>query len=210
MKLVVLDLDRTLLNLAAAMNVFMNTCREMGLDADLAQQAFEEKIAAKESFQALEFLRPQITESQMQHFKALYQEQARYCKDFVYPDAQKLLQQLQESDIDILLLTFGEHDWQSLKIQAAELSHLPVSIVDTTEKGHIISRWYDQANRQFNVPTMGQAYRRLIFVDDKPVSFRGFPERQSSGFIIDRTGSINPNNAIENITYIQSLSEVTI
>lgn len=99
--------------------------------------------------------------------------------DVLMPGAYRLIEELEQRNILYGFLTFGSHDWQVTKLQAAGQANAPQLIVDKKEKGKLISSW--QQDGKFLLPAElspnGQPILvgHLVFLDDKPDSFIGAP-----------------------------------
>lgn len=99
--------------------------------------------------------------------------------EVLMPGAYQLIDQLKDRQIPYGFLTFGSHEWQVTKLQAAGQAKVPQLIVDRKEKGKLISSWLRDGKfllpgelSPVNRPTL---VSHLVFLDDKPDSFIGAP-----------------------------------
>lgn len=100
-------------------------------------------------------------------------------QDMMEPFAAKLLAQLDESQLQYCILTFGADAWQLTKLEAAGLSDVPHMVTHDIDKGRLIASW-QLASGHFLIPTTlaggaGLVAGRIVFIDDKPVSFDRIP-----------------------------------
>lgn len=81
-------------------------------------------------------------------------------------------------------MTYGGEVWQKAKLNAAGLGSAPHIIVDSKQKGDVISRWYQPNEKVFTVPFPDgsrMVAASICLVDDKAQAFTGMPE-QARGY----------------------------
>ncbi|HSW91941.1 MAG TPA: hypothetical protein VLG09_04810 [Candidatus Saccharimonadales bacterium] len=100
-------------------------------------------------------------------------------EDMLLPFAHELIDYLQRMQYRFGIVTYGGRIWQLTKMSAAGLIELPHIVTSVKEKGLLLTSW-QQDDGSFLIPselTGGDALRvkRLVFIDDKPISFTGLP-----------------------------------
>jgi hypothetical protein len=78
------------------------------------------------------------------------------------------------------IVTYGGRIWQLTKMSAAGLIELPHIVTSVKEKGILLTSWR-QDDGTFLIPSelTGEDVlraKRLVFIDDKPISFTGLPQ----------------------------------
>ena len=171
----ILDLDRTLLNTDKAANLMRNAVSWHNTDlAGELVQRIEDYTLLGESFSIRDFIVERIGEDGIVEIETKYKELSATV-DVLNPGAQLLLDYLQKKpDIGVGILTFGSTLAQAMKIHAAGLDVLPFLVTRETFKGEQISSWR-RDDRLYQLPSElgGGTTNQIVFVDDKPFSFKG-------------------------------------
>ena len=173
--LVVLDLDRTLLQDNAASAVLIQASKEVGVDPSGWQQAEAATVAAGKSFLPFGYLAAMypapVLDALKQHFLVL----ATQAK-LLYDDAWPLLTALDDRHIPTMILTYGENDFQRLKLEATQLHKYEYIISDIPHKGGLIAEW--RRGEGYLPPGWpdGSEARHVLLVDDKAIAFAGLPD----------------------------------
>src|SRR5665213_322603 len=165
----------TLLRDNAASAVLGQASREVGIDPSGWQQAEAETVAAGKSFLPFSYLSslyPEpVLDALKQHFLALATQ-----TNLLYDDALPLLAALSERHVPAMILTYGENDFQRLKLEATGLHTYEYIISDIPHKGGLIAGWRRAENYlPPGRPDSSQALRVLL-VDDKAIAFAGLPD----------------------------------
>ena len=106
------------------------------------------------------------------------------------PGAEKFLQYLQLYYAGkFSIMTFGNPDWQRLKIAAVGLDTMKCLIVDSSRKARQIASWYDEASSGYVLPDAlldgsRVVIQEIILVDDKPVAFKDLHEK-TRGYLVN-------------------------
>ena len=172
--LVVLDLDRTLTKDEAMADTLDKACQAADIEVNSLRKAQARVEAAAESFFPLEFLNTRYPREKVERLKHHFLEQARI-SDLVYPDTMPLLRVLEERSLPFLILTYGEHDWQALKLAAVGLDTYPHLITDVKSKGMLIRQWRHGGGYSPLADAAEMQAKRVLLVDDKASSFSDLP-----------------------------------
>lgn len=193
----VLDLDRSLVDTDALVVLLQRIIMsELGIDA-------EEIIDARREYEAQRGVVFDIAEYVMgvmdqrgedgpavwQRIKHLFIRAARK-RDVLEPGGFELLQWLESRKQKFGILTYGGDTWQLTKMDAAGLISVPHIVTHNEQKGKLIASWQLKDN-SFLVPALiaggrPARARKLVFIDDKPVSFIGIPPEVESYCAIAR------------------------
>lgn len=168
------------------MHRFYAAAEKLGVDASKIKQEREHIEASGGSYSPLRLMHTLLSPTKFQQF----------CEHFVhdgqpvlYPDSQPFLARLQKLGIPSFIVTFGEQEWQELKIAASGL-RLPYFVMDRPEKGDYLAAF--QEDGAFAIPNsadkkLGYRAESLILIDDKLVAFQGLPTH-CSGYLLHRPG----------------------
>ena len=172
--LVVFDLDRTLTNDSVVTAALEQACRTVGIETSSMLPAKQQAEVRGETFQELAYLHSKHPSEQIDAMKASFLGSARP-DELLYLDVEPVLTSLSVRKVPFIILTYGEPEWQQLKLTATGLSRYHTLITDTKKKGPLITGW-----RQGNayVPPVwdkADAASGVLLVDDKAVSFADLP-----------------------------------
>jgi hypothetical protein len=174
----ILDLDRTVYDTAKATELMKGVIalHDTTLAAAL-EQRFEEYTSQGESFSMRDFIVENVGEEEMQKIEAKYHETALQ-QDLLNPGAKELIAYIRAKEgAQLGILTYGSQLGQSMKIMAAKgLENIPYLITGETFKGALIASWR-QDDDLYHLPEElgGCVTKNIVFVDDKPFSFKGLP-----------------------------------
>jgi len=174
----ILDLDRTLFDTEKSTQVMRGVVALH--DTELAaalEQRFEESTLLGESFSMRDFIAENVDEEAMQKIETLYLA-AALNQDILNPGARELISYIRtQGDGEMGILTYGSPLGQAMKIKAVtELESIPFLITSETFKGAQIASWH-QEDGYYHLPAElgGFLAKHIVFVDDKPFSFKGLP-----------------------------------
>jgi len=146
-------------------------------------QAHVEAITSGGSFDSVRFIEERLRASgdieDWERIVKLFIHKAQQV-DMCEPNARDLLDTLDQKDAPYGILTFGGLLWQTMKIEAARLEHVPYMITNTKEKSHVLTKWKQQ-DGTFRIPEelriggVAEA-NSLVLLDDKAISFKDMPE----------------------------------
>ena len=124
-------------------------------------------------------------------------------EDMLLPYARQFIYELRLRKRKYGIVTFGGDMWQSVKIAAAGLDDVPHLITHELEKGRLLASW-QRKDGTFLLPRQVAGKKlyakRLVFVDDKPVSFVGLPSGITGVWAI-APGAKWPKSAYENLPH---------
>lgn len=174
----IVDLDRTLFDSERSVELMRGIVALYEPDvASLLAQRFDEYESQGESFSVRDFIADNTSEADMQKIESKYYEMAA-AQDFLYPGASELIAYIQEKDAaKIAILTYGSELGQAMKIKASpQLRNIPFLVTSETYKGALIASWR-QDDDLYHLPDEygGGTAKTIVFVDDKPFSFKGLP-----------------------------------
>jgi hypothetical protein len=100
--------------------------------------------------------------------------------DMLEPGAAELLDVLEESGAPYGIVTYGGELWQTAKLLASGLEHVPYLVTTIKQKGRLLADWQILGAEGFAVPPELSPHghiisRRLTLIDDKATSFTGLP-----------------------------------
>lgn len=205
--LYILDLDRTLLDVDAAMKIAENACHKLKVDFSIIksdqQKAFKNAIpySPLATIDGLE-------EGMLPKFKQVFLSLAKP-EMLVFPDARRYIDRLHRAGSQYLILTYARDErWQELKLQAAGLDMVPHVILLHPHKSQDIAKWQSK-DGIFNPPVEGiNPAQKIIFVDDRLRVFEGMP-KNCHAFYLKRSDwqeDLSPNST--GITQISSFDEL--
>lgn len=174
----VLDLDRTVYDTIKATELMKGVIalHDTGLAAAL-EQRFEEYTSQGESFSMRDFIVENVGEEEMQKIEGKYHEMA-LTQDLLNPGAKELIAYIRaKADAEMGILTYGSELGQAMKIAGARgLEGIRYLITSETFKGALIASWR-QDDDLYHLPDElgGYIAKNIVFVDDKPFSFKGLP-----------------------------------
>ena len=105
------------------------------------------------------------------------------------------------------ILTYGSELGQKMKIEAAAgLENIPYSITVETFKGALIAGWREEDDL-YHIPVElgGYIAKHIVFVDDKPFSFKGLPI-DCRGYLVK---SVYDAGLEKLPTYVQQVNSLT-
>lgn len=173
----VLDLDRTLLDTIKATKYMEGVValHDANLSAILTQR-FEESSLLGESFSMHDFIVEQVGEEEMQRIEVKFKTLTA-TQDLLLPGAKELLAYIGSLPSAACgIMTYGSVSGQTMKIEASGLGETPFLVTQETYKGAVIANWR-QDDDLYHVPEElgGYIVKEIVFVDDKPFSFKGLP-----------------------------------
>lgn len=171
----ILDLDRTLLDTHAAADMMRDATSwsNASLAGELTQK-IEDSSLFGEGFSLRDFIVEKVGEEGLVAIEAKYRE-LMLNKDVLMPGARELMEFIQSlPDTNFGILTYGSPTGQSLKIEASGLGAIPYLVTQETFKGDLITSWRIQPG-MYQLPEElgGKTTSQIVFVDDKPFSFKG-------------------------------------
>lgn len=170
------------------------------IDAVKIQLAYKDAEDAMVSFSVLDFIKKKCPDVNLDFIKKAYSERAKSIKDsLLEPGAIKFIDFLNLINRNFCIMSYGEKNWQNLKILSTGIGDLPRLIVSSHKKDSIIANWFDTSSRQFIVPktcfldNQPRLVREIILIDDKISAFDNLPVGARGYLVIkhaDRAQSI--------------------
>jgi beta-phosphoglucomutase-like phosphatase (HAD superfamily) len=206
----ILDLDRTLYDTITATELMKGVIalHDTALAAAL-EQRFEEYISQGESFSMRDFIVENVGEEEMKTIEAKYHEMALQ-QDLLNPGAKELIAYIRAKEgAELGILTYGSQLGQEMKITAAKgLENIPYLITGETFKGALIASWR-QDDGSYHLPEAlgGFITKNIVFVDDKPFSFKGLPI-DCRGYLVKSVYDAGIENLPPYVVTVDNLTEV--
>lgn len=183
----VIDFDRTLVDSDSLLEEFAAKVAEY-TDVSTEDIMGADRLAKQkgESFDAARYVRTRLT--QRGEGKYWHELSDRFIKDLpavdvMLPGASRLLEAFDRQGCRYGILTYGSPLWQELKIRASGLDEVKRIITTRKEKGRIVAEWQSGGGVFVLPPEFGGGVvQSIVLIDDKAVSFEGFPGAPSYGF----------------------------
>lgn len=206
----ILDLDKTLYDTTASIDVMRGV---VGLhDTQLAaalERRFEEYERLGESFSMRDFIVEQVGEEEMRKIEVKFHDFAG-TRDLLLPSARELIRYIGSLEQTACgILTYGSPLGQAMKIKAvADLEAIPFLVTSETYKGEQIATWR-LPNGGYRLPDElgGMVAQSIVFVDDKPFSFKGLPI-DCLGYLVKTTYDAGVEKIPSVVKPVSSLKEV--
>ncbi len=188
----ILDFDRTLADSEKLFDVFVTIAkRYTTIPEDQISAAHEQMIAKGDSFDTASYVRDHMREAgeagRWDDLEKQFIHESRSL-NMLLPGASELLQALRGRGERFGILTYGNPLWQHLKLSAAGFNHVPRIVLVQKQKGRLVSTW-QQVDGTFHLPQEfgGGMADRIVMIDDKAVSFEGYPSLPSIGYhVVDK------------------------
>lgn len=181
-----LDLDRVLYNTDVLSKLYLDTIHSISPDS-------AQKIARKEAdergggFDIASYSRTVLSPEQFQRALSICCVQARRRPSKHYmPGARDALAYLRSCNHQYGIFTYGNLEWQRLKLSIIDCGDIPHYITSNPDKPAQIKRWYNEEMDAFILPTTLKAHQpihTLVMVDDKISNVTGLPARASGAHI---------------------------
>lgn len=206
----VLDLDRTLYNTIKGAKIMEEVISLHNTELAVAlAQRFREASSLGESFAIRDFIVEIVGEDEMQKIEVAHRQTARE-QDLLNPGARELIAYIRaKKDAELGILTYGSLLGQTLKMAATlGLEHIPYLITSETFKATFIASWR-QDDGFYHVPDElgGFVAREIVFVDDKPFSFKGLAV-DCRGYLVKGLYDAGIETIPDNVTVVTDLFEV--
>ena len=205
----VLDLDRTIFDTIKSTELMEGVIalHDAELSAALTQK-FEEYSQLGESFSMRDFIVEQVGEDEASKIETAFEENAQ-TKDLLLPGARELMAYIRSLPNAALgILTYGSVLGQTMKITAGGLSDVPFLVTAETFKGAQIATWRGDDDL-YHLPDelCGYTAKSIVFVDDKPFSFKGLPI-DCRGYLVKSVYDAGIEKLPSYVASVTSLSEV--
>lgn len=120
-------------------------------------------------------------------------------EDVHQPHANELLAILDARQIPYGIVTYGGETWQLAKLEAAGFLSIPHIVTNIKEKGELVSGW-KREDRFIIPPALTKTFQplavgKIVFLDDKAVSFQDMPAGVQGVHIQDPSGKVLPSQA---------------
>lgn len=194
----IVDFDRTLVDSEKLFDVFVAVSGQyVAIPETQIASAHEQMIAKGDSFDTASYVRDNLADQgaidQWEKLEKQFIHESRSL-NMLLPGAQELLDALGRDHKPHGILTYGNPLWQHLKLTAAGFNHVRRIVTVNKQKGRLVASW-QQPDGTFKLPGEfgGDIVDRIVMVDDKAVSFEGFPSAPSQGYYVIDTDNALPS-----------------
>lgn len=213
-----LDFDRCLGNVTELYGLLVRVLEAMGVTtAHQLAQVREQVESTGGSFDAVRYLFTSglLEEATYLELRQRYEAAADVSK-LRNPGASELIEVLSARGEQYGILTYGGDLWQQTKLAGARLGHIPHLVTQVKQKGALVRGW-QSVEGGFILPGELSAEplraQALVLIDDKAVSFDGFPVAPSRGYHVfdpDDHVSSQEGSVPSNVTQVRNLSELVL
>ncbi len=212
----IVDFDRTLADSDKLLEVFIEIAQKyIDIPWEQIEAANADVKARGDSLDTASYVRDRLADSgdidKWGELEKQFIHESR-ALNMLLPGANELLRMLNDHHERFGILTYGNPLWQHIKLTAAGFNHVHRIILSQKEKGKLVSSW-QQADGTFRLPQEfgGGSADRIVMIDDKAVSFEGFPAEPSQGYYVVDLANILPSqegNVPANVKQLSDLNTV--
>ena len=192
-----IDFDRCITKGEMFNLLYVEVLDELGVITYVDMIGVKDSIESKGgSFQMLTYLRDnglfdKNVEGQVADAFVKRAEERRH--DVVADDADDLFVYLQKERIPHAIISYGDNDWQELKIKAAGFEDIPHQIVSHPRKSDELRSWLE--GDLYRLPRIfgGELADEIVLIDDKAVAFDDLPARVRGYWMRAKDGSLLPS-----------------
>ncbi len=211
-----IDFDRCLSDTDKLDKIFYQLAGEYKeLDSDgllKARNDIEDKGGSFDQVKALEQL---LSTERLQE---LFDEfiKRSLSEDTLSAGASELLKSLELNRKTFGIVSYGNSEWQSIKMKASGVDKIPALITDHKRKGEIIAGW-QQSDKTFTIPPVLMAdgvsiqVATVVLIDDKAIAFSDLPTEARGYWAQPLSGVLLPSQMGEipgNVHIAHGLSEI--
>ncbi len=209
-RLYVLDFDRTLGDTNGFSKALLDAYDQVlpGAARDLERQ-MELAESTGVSFVTLDAARDLLGKADFARVLKLFMEQASGDR-FLLPGARRLLDFIKKNDYDARIVSYGDTEWQELKLRACGLAkELDYEIITSPQKTEVVLGW-KRSDGLFQIPGTMVAYDEVIIVDDKARAFSHWGSGLVGYWIQDGSELLpsQQGNVPEAVVVVDSLDEI--
>lgn len=214
----IIDFDRTLADSDKLFDVFLGVVDHyLVLPREQIEAAYADVKARGDSFDTASYVRDHLADrgdtQQWEQLEKQFIHESR-ALNMLLPGAVELLTYLQSSRKRFGILTYGNPLWQHLKLTASGFNHVHRIVMEQKEKGRLVNSWHRE-DGLFHLPQEfgGGTVKRIVMLDDKAVSFDGFPGYPSVGYQVVEKDKILPSQRGDipsNVTVVDNLNDIIV
>jgi len=188
----IVDFDRTLADSNVMTEIFTQVAEEFSqIPKEQIERRDAELKQRGDTFFLASYVREQLNRegrvSEWPELEKRFIHESR-ALNYLLPGATELLERLEARGYRYGILTYGDPLWQRLKLTAAGFNHVKHIITEQKEKSALIRKW-QLPDESFEIPQefSGGVANSIVLIDDKAVSFSGFPGQPSRGYwVVDK------------------------
>jgi hypothetical protein len=179
----VVDFDRCLGNIEGSFNILKEVVHDLGI---VDRQIFKSMRLDFESngltFSALEQITKHYPSVNLGDIEKLYLERSKLESDkLLEPGAIDFIDFLKVSKSNFCIMSFGDKQWQTIKILGSGIGSVPTVIVDKSKKSDYIRKWQNKNDGKFQIPkqlfkdNIAKKANEVVLIDDKISAFLDLP-----------------------------------
>lgn len=192
-----IDFDRCITKGEMFNLLYVEVLDELGVIAYVDMVSVKDEVESKgKPFHMLTYLRDnglfdRNVEQQVADAFIKRAQEKRY--NAVADDADDLFAYLKKEQIPHAIISYGDNDWQELKIRAAGFEDQPHQIVSHPRKSDELRSWLE--GDLYRLPRIfgGELVDEIVLIDDKAVAFDDLPARVRGYWMRAKDGSLMPS-----------------
>lgn len=185
------------------------------LDPDLLLKARNDIEDNGGSFDQVKALQQLLAPQRLQKFFNEFVRRS-LTEDVLCSGANNLLDSLEKNKKTFGIVSYGNPEWQSIKMKASGVDTIPALITDHKRKGEIIASW-QQNDKTFLIPPalisdgVSIQVETVVLIDDKAVAFSNLPPEARGYWAQPLSGVLLPSQVgevSENVRIVRGLDEI--
>ena len=210
-RLYVIDFDRCLGNTEEFFSTLLDCLSDStNLSPDKITNAKLDSEAKGDSFSVIDYIVSNDPMADIDKISRKFTDISRNNDNIFEKGSKEFIGYLSSNHQIAIIMSFGEKRWQEMKIKACSF-HLPFMIVDTKDKGGIITKWLKDG--YYTCPDKrldGVRAKSIILIDDNYENFINLPN-DCLGYWIKQTNSLkNKPNIISAVDFGEIIKSINI
>lgn len=211
-----IDFDRCISNTDALFDVFyavVDDHEELNREQLIkARKAIEDNGG---SFDQITALKEHLSETSLLAFIDEFIQRSR-TQDLLNPGSRELMGALDANSVAYGIITYGNSDWQDIKIRASGISGISVLITPHGRKAEIVNSW-QKDDGLFTIPhtlapTDGELRTEtVVLIDDKALAFTHLSSHARGYWVKSSTASLLPSqigDVPDNVSEVFSMADI--
>lgn len=158
---IIFDFDHTVFNMSSMHTALNDAIVEVGIDLEDYKAAYNKETNWKSfNVESLASRLEKMTGKSASSIIRAYHKVSDVADLFIYDDVKEVLEQLRADGHILIMLSWGDSNWQLRKIEASGLKNYFEEIITVTElKADFLSKWADDLSD-------------IVVIDDKPAELK--------------------------------------
>lgn len=202
-----IDFDFTLFKTHQGSTIFIEELAKAHPDEAFdIEQRVAESLVTGISFAIRDATAELIGEQETRAIETRYIERGKN-QSLLFDGAHELMEAINNSGERFGILTYGSKAGQTMKVHAAQLSHVPFLVTDQKQKGAFIAEWW--GGERFTIPDElgGGEADEIVLIDDRLFSFEGLPAHARGYWV--QTGPAQYDPLIKAPANVRSVATLT-